>query len=467
MWLKYHNKRKELYKKAFNKHKFNARVKSVAKNSMELTKTTPGLPRVLIIGGGFGGIQLAKHLNKQKVEVIMLDKHNYHTFQPLLYQVAMGAIESDAVGFPLRKIFHRQKNFRFFLAEVKKINGTENTVTADIGDIKYDYLVVATGSNTNFFGNKEMEHFTMPMKNIPEALNIRSLVLQNLEKALVTADREEREALLTFTVVGGGATGVELAGALAEMRLHILDLDYPGLYPGDMKIYLVEGKPVLLAAMSADASAKAKQYLTEKGVIIYNDVHVKTYDGKLICIDNNLTFKTRSVFWAAGVKGEVPDGFAEDTITKGTRLKTDEINRVKGYQNVFAIGDVAAVVTPDNDKGYPGVAQVAIQQGKQLAANLLNLINNKPVKAFSYFDKGTLATVGRNQAVADIRKFKFQGFFAWVLWLFVHLLFLAGFTNKLIVFFSWAINYFTKNSDNRMIVRYFDTKTMMADPISK
>ncbi len=390
---------------------------------MDLTKTTPGLPRVLIIGGGFGGVQLAKYLNKKKVEVVMLDKHNYHTFQPLLYQVAMGAIESDAVGFPLRKIFHRQKNFRFFLAEVKQINGELNTVTADIGDIRYDYLVVATGSNTNFFGNAQMEHYTMPMKNIPEALNIRSLVLQNLEKALVTMDPVEREALLTFTVVGGGATGVELAGALAEMRLHILDMDYPGLFPEDMKIYVVEGKPVLLAAMSADASAKAKQYLAEKGVVIYNGVHVKTYDGEELCIDNGTSLKTRSVFWAAGVRGEVPDGFTPDVIAKGSRIQTDDINRVKGYQNVFAIGDVAAIVTPESDKGYPGVAQVAIQQGEQLAGNLMNLICNQPTRPFSYFDKGTLATVGRNQAVADIGKFKFQGFFAWLLWLVVHLLF--------------------------------------------
>ena len=421
----------------------------------------------MVIGGGFGGIQVAQHLRGEKVEVVMLDKHNYHTFQPLLYQVAMGAIESDAIGFPLRKVFHRQKNFRFFLAELQKINGDQNTVTTDIGDIKYDYLVIATGSNTNFFGNQQMEHFTLPMKNIPEALNIRSLVLQNLEKAAVTTDAAEREALLTFTVVGGGATGVELAGALAEMRLNILDMDYPGLYPQDMKIYVAEGKPVLLSAMSADASAKAKQYLSEKGVVIYNDVHVKSYDGDFICIDNGMTFKTRNVFWAAGVRGEVPAGFSPDVIVKGSRIQTDEINKVKGYQNVFAIGDVAAIITPESDKGYPGVAQVAIQQGEQVAANLLKIIANKPTKPFSYFDKGTLATVGRNQAVADIGKLKFQGFFAWVLWLFVHLMFLAGFTNKVIVFFSWAINYFTKNSDNRMIVRFFDTKTMMTDTSSK
>ncbi|MCJ8211558.1 NAD(P)/FAD-dependent oxidoreductase [Mucilaginibacter sp. RS28] len=434
---------------------------------MDLQQTTPGTPRVLIIGGGFGGTQLAKKLKGQPVEVLMLDRHNYHTFQPLLYQVAMGAIEADAIGFPIRRIFNHQKNFTFHLADVQRINPETNTVTTNIGDIKYDYLVIATGANTNFFGNNEIEHFTMPMKNIPEALNIRSLVLQNIEKALVTADKEERNALLTFVIVGGGPTGVELSGALAEMRLHALSLDYPGLKPEDMKVYIAEGKPELLAAMSEGASKKAKQYLEDKGVIIYNDVHVTSYDGNLVKIDNGVNIRTRNVFWAAGVRGEVPDGLPKEVVGKGARIVVDEINRIKGFQNIFAIGDVAAMITPDTPNGHPGVAPAAMQQGKHLAKNIINIINNKPTQPFKYLDKGTMATVGRNQAVADIRKLKFQGFFAWVLWLFVHIMSLAGFTNKLIVFLSWAVNYFTKNSDNRMIVRYFDTKTMMADPISK
>lgn len=435
--------------------------------TMDLMQTTAGRPRILIIGGGFGGLNLAKKLSGENVEVMLIDKHNYHTFQPLLYQVAVGEIEGDAIGFPIRRIFKGQKNFTFHLAEVKKINPETNTVTADFGDIKYDYLVIATGSNTNFFGNKEIEKFTMPMKNIPEALNIRSLVIQNLEKATVTDDPVEHEALLTYVVVGGGPTGVELSGALSDTRNNVLHQDFPSLKAENVKIYLAEGKPVLLNSMSEEAQKAAKDFLTERGVKVINGVHVQTYDGETLTIDNGDVIKTRNVFWAAGVKGELPDGFPKEAIGKGGRLQTDEINKVKGFKNIFAIGDIAQVVSDKNPEGYPGVAQVAIQQGRQLAQNLIRIIKNQPTVAFKYNDKGSLATLGRNHAVADLGKLKFHGFVAWVLWLFVHLFTLAGFSNKLIVFISWATNYINKNSDNRIVVRYFDTKTMMADPISR
>jgi NADH dehydrogenase len=397
------------------------------------------------------------------VEVLMLDKHNYHTFQPLLYQVAMGAIEGDSVAFPLRRIFAGQKNFTFYMAEVRKINTDANTVNTSIGDIKYDYLVVATGANTNFFGSEEIAHYTMPMKNLPEALNLRSLTLQNLEKAMVTTDKEERQALLTFVVVGGGPTGVELSGALAEMRKHILCKDYPGLCLDDMKVYLAEGKAELLAAMSEGASVKAKQFLTNMGVTIYNSVHVTSYNGENLVIDNGMNIKTRNVFWAAGVRGEIPEGLTMAPLTRGTRIKTDDINRVNYYQNVFAIGDVAAMITDATPEGFPGVAPVAMQQGKHLARNLINIINAQPTVPFKYFNKGTMATVGRNRAVADLGKLHFQGFFAWLMWMFVHLLSLAGVSNKMIVFFSWAINYISKDSDNRLIVRNFNTETMVIE----
>ncbi|OOQ59858.1 NAD(P)/FAD-dependent oxidoreductase [Mucilaginibacter pedocola] len=424
-------------------------------------------PRVLIIGGGFAGIQLAKSLKHAPVEVMLLDKHNYHTFQPLLYQVATGAIEGDSIGFPIRRIFGRQKNFTFHLAEVQKVDTEARVVTANIGDIHYDYLVMATGANTNYFGNKELEHYTLPMKNIAEALNVRSLILQNLEKALVTVDEAEREALLTFVVVGGGPTGVELSGAIAELRKFILCKDYPGLCDKDMHVYLVEGKDRVLGAMSEQASAKAGKFLTEMGIQVYNGVHVSSYNGDILKIDNGVDVKTRNVFWAAGVRGEMPEGMPAETIAKGNRLQTDDINRVKGYQNVFAIGDVSAVSSEANPNGFPGVAQVALQQGKQLAKNLVAIINNQPTKPFQYNDLGTMATIGRHMAVADLGKLRFQGYFAWLLWLFVHLLSLAGFTNKAIVFLNWAINYITRNSDNRLVIHAFDSNTMMTDPQAK
>ena len=432
-----------------------------------MDKKQSALPRIVIIGGGFGGIQLAKKLKNKPVEVLLLDKHNYHTFQPLLYQVATGVLEGDSIGFPIRRIFTHQKNFTFHMAVVQRIDTDNNTVISDAGEFKYDYLVIATGANTNFFGNKQLEHFTMPMKNIAEAQNLRSLLLQNLEKALVTTDRAERDALLTFVVVGGGPTGVELSGAIAELREYILCKDYPGLCNADMKVYLVEGKPELLAAMSPQASLKAKKFLSEMGVNIFNSVHVESYDGNMLTIDDGTKIKTRNVFWAAGVRGEIPEGIPPEIIAKGSRIQTDEINRVKGCTNVFAIGDVSAVSSEANPAGFPGVAQVALQQGKYLAKNIMHIINGEPTTPFVYNDLGTMATIGRNKAVADLGRFHFQGFFAWLLWMFVHLLSLAGFSNKAIVFLNWALGYFTRNSDNRLIVHHFNTKTMMTDPVAR
>ncbi|HVW94893.1 MAG TPA: NAD(P)/FAD-dependent oxidoreductase [Mucilaginibacter sp.] len=430
-------------------------------------KNNNARPRVVIIGGGFGGLALAKGLKNAPVDILLLDKHNYHTFQPLLYQVAIGSIEADSIGFPIRRIFTRQNNFSFNLAEVQKINPDRNTIVTDIGEIHYDYLVIATGSDTNFFGNEEIAHFAMPMKNIPEALNLRSLILQNLEKALVTTDMREKFALMTFVVVGGGPTGVELSGALAEMRHLILGKDYHGLSKYDMRVYLVEGKDRLLAAMTSEASAAAKRFLTDGEVIIFNSAHVQSYDGFYLTIDNGKTIKTRNVLWAAGVKGEVPEGIPADIIGRGNRIQTDEINRVKGYQNLFAIGDVAAVITPETPQGHPGVAPAAIQQGECLAKNIAHLVKGEQTEPFRYVDKGTLATIGRNKAVADLGRFHFQSFFAWLLWGLVHLLSLAGFSNKGIIFFSWFINYFNKNSDNRLVIRSFNTETRRTNEASK
>lgn len=417
-------------------------------------------PRILIIGGGFGGIELAKKLKNKPVEVLMVDKNNYHTFQPMLYQVAMGDIEADSIAFPLRKIFTGQKNFTFRMANVEHINPEKNTVSTDIGEIAYDYAVIATGSTTNYFGNDELEKRTMPMKSIPEALNLRSLILQNVEKALITEDKQERDALLTFVVVGGGPTGVELSGALAEMRNYVLTYDYPELNKKDMKVYLVEGKAEVLAAMSPQASKKAKEFLTGLDVEVHNSVHVKSYDGRELMIDNGTVIQTRNVLWAAGVKGEVLKGIPQGVIGRGNRIQTDEFNRIKGYINLFAIGDVAAVITQETPEGHPGVAPVAIQQGKQLAKNLIKIINSEPPEPFKYFDKGSLATVGKNLAVADLGKIHFQGFFAWLIWGLVHLMSLISARNRLIVFINWIGSYFSNNSGSRLIIRKFDAETM-------
>ncbi|TDH26422.1 NAD(P)/FAD-dependent oxidoreductase [Segetibacter sp. 3557_3] len=424
-------------------------------------------PRIVVVGGGFGGLELAKHLRSKKVEVILVDRHNYHTFQPLLYQVATGALEAETIAFPIRRIFQHHRNLNFRLADVRKINPEKNTIDTSIGEIAYDYLVLATGASTNFFGDKLLEHFTMGMKTIPEALNLRSMILQSLECAVTEKDPVEKEELMTFVIVGGGPTGAELAGALAELKNHTLRKDYPSLDPNDMRVFIVESKPGVLKVMSEEASRKAQEYLEELGVVIYSGVRVKSFDGENLVINNGMTIKTRNVLWAAGVAGDYPEGISPDVVVGGNRLQTDEINRVKGYDNIFAIGDVASVVSPETPDGHPGVAQVAIQQGKHLAGNLLALIENRPTKPFRYNDKGSMATIGRNKAVADIGRFKTQGFRAWVLWCFVHLFSLIGGRNKLAVFTGWITRYFTYNSSSRIIIRPFSRELMREDTAAK
>lgn len=292
-------------------------------------------------------------------------------------------------------------------------------------------------------------------------------MLQNFEKAVIANDPAERAALLNFVVVGGGPTGVELSGALAEMRNLVLEKDYPTLSKDDMHVYLIEGKPVVLGAMSAASADAAKEALTKMGVEIRNSAHVQSYDGQELRVDDGTIIKTRNVFWAAGVMGEVPQGINTESIFRGNRIITDNICRVAGYQNVFAIGDVAAMITPETPNGIPGMAQGAIQTGQHLAKNLLHLINGENTEPFKYFDKGSLATIGQNKAVADIWKLHFHGYPAWLLWMFVHLMSLVGFSNKLSVFASWAVKYFTKNTDNRLIVRFFNPETRMAEPETK
>lgn len=421
---------------------------------METTNASR-FPQVVIIGGGFGGLEVAKALADEPVDVLMLDKHNYHTFQPLLYQVATGSLEAGSIAFSLRKNFDNQKNFRFRVAEVTAINTERNTVETSIGEIAYDYLVIATGSTTNFFGNKDIEHNAMPMKSIPEALNLRYMLLQNLEEAVIQNTKEEREPYLNFVLVGAGPTGVELAGALAELRNHILTKDYPELKKEEMKVYLVDFLPKVLGPFSDQASTAAKEFLTKMGVEVLLNVKVESYDGEVIKFEGGKSIRTKNVIWSAGVMGVVPEGLNPDLILRGNRIKTDNICRVEGYQNIFAIGDVAAMITNDTPKGHPGVAQVAIQMGKITGKNILHLVKGEPTVPFKYFDKGSLATIGRNKAVADLGKIKFQGFFAWMVWMFVHLISLLGFRNKVVVFIHWVGSYFSNNGGSRLIIRRF------------
>lgn len=422
------------------------------------SKNKSRFPKVVIIGGGFGGLQVARKLEDKPVEVLMVDKHNYHTFQPLLYQVATGSLEADSIAFSLRKNFSDQKNFRFRNAEVSRVNPEKNTIDTTIGELPYDYLVIATGSTTNFFGNKDIEHFSMPMKSIPEALNLRSLILQNIEEAVLLKTKEEREPYLNFVLVGAGPTGVELAGALAELRNHILTSDYPELEKEHMSVYLVDFQPRVLGAMSEEASKGAKEFLTKMGVDVLTGVKVESYNGSEIKFEGGKTIRTKNVIWSAGVMGVVPKGFDKNIIEKGNRIKTDDICRVAGFQNIFAIGDVAAMITEETPKGLPGVAQVAIQMGNHTAKTIMQLINNEPTVPFKYFDKGSLATIGRNKAVADLGKLKFQGFFAWMIWMFVHLISLLGFRNKIVVFINWVGSYLTYNGGARLIIRRYVTE---------
>ena len=414
------------------------------------------LPRVVIIGGGFAGINLAKSLANKKVQVVLIDKRNYHTFQPLLYQVSSAGLEPDSIAYPLRKIIKNHKNTFFRLAEVENIDADKQEIKTDIGVLSFDYLVIATGTKTNFFGNKSIETYSMPMKKVPQALNIRSLILQNFEEATITNDKTYRKALLNFVIVGGGPTGVELAGAIAELKNHILPRDYHDLNADDMQIHLLEGSPRVLPTMSEHASKKAESFLQKLGVHVQCNTFVKNYDGKKVTTNSSLEMQSETLIWAAGVTGNPINGLsAESLLDRANRYRVNAFNQVENYTNIFALGDIALMETEDFPKGHPQVAQPAIQQGLLLGKNLIKLIEEKPLKKFKYKDKGSMATIGRNKAVVDLKHYKFAGFFAWFVWMFVHLMSLVGFRNKVVIFFNWSYNYINFDKAARLIIRPF------------
>jgi NADH:ubiquinone reductase (H+-translocating) len=423
-------------------------------SSMNIPQSS--FPRVVIIGGGFGGIALAKKLSKKEVQVVLLDKHNYHNFQPLLYQVSTGGLEPDSIAYPIRKVLQGYPNFYFRLAQVKEVKTKAKQIKTNIGEIAYDYLVVATGSETNFFGNKALESKGMAMKTIPQSLNLRSLILENFEQALLTDDLHERDALMNFVIVGGGPTGVELAGALAEIKKGILPKDYPDLDTRRAQINLVQAGDRLLPAMSEVASRKAEKFLEELGVNVWKNIRVTDYDGKRITTNTNTVFDTETLVWAAGVKAVSLKGLdGANYLSRGNRLRVNEFHQVEGFEDIFAIGDVAQMETEAFPHGHPMMAQPAMQQGRNLGDNLVRLVEGKPMKPFVYKDKGSMATVGRNKAVVDLPKFKFQGVFAWFVWMFVHLYFLIGFRNRVVVFINWVYNYIRFDREARLIIRPF------------
>jgi NADH:ubiquinone reductase (H+-translocating) len=423
------------------------------KISMNIPETVK--PRIVIIGGGFGGIEVVKTLGKEShFQMVLFDRHNYHTFQPLLYQVATAGLEPDSIASPLRKIFEGYKDFYFRMAEVKKVIPEENSIDTSIGKLKYDYLIIATGSRTNYYGNTELRKKAFPMKQVPQALDLRSKILQNFEHALLSTNKQELNSLLDIVIVGGGATGVELAGALSELKRKVLPKDLPEIDFKNMDIMLIENGPKLLAGMSENASNHALKYLQEFGVNIKLNTGVLNYDGYTVKLKDGSEIYSQTVIWAAGVMGNILEGFKPESV-KASRYLVDSFNKVTGYKNIFAIGDPAAMVSEKLPKGHPMLAQVALQQGKNLGKNLKCGVHNKNFawKTFSYHDKGSMATIGRNRAVVDLPNWKFAGIFAWFTWMFVHLLFLVGFRNKITTLINWIWNYFTFDRATRLIIR--------------
>ena len=427
--------------------------------------------KVVIVGAGFGGLRLARKLNnKNGFEVILIDKINYHQFQPLLYQVATAGLDASNISFPLRKAFHNSKNVRIRLAEVKEIIPSEHKVITNNEEIDYDILVLATGTETNFFGNQQFAENTFPMKSTVEALQLRHKLIRNFEEALLVKNPDELQRLMNIVVVGGGPTGVELSGALAEMKHYVLPKDYPELDFSKMNIYLLEGGPKTLGAMSQRSSGDSYKYLTRLGVKVMTSTVVSNFDGNNVQLKDGSSIPAKTVIWAAGVTGVIPPGFDKTLIVRGNRLIVDRYSRLKGSTNIYVIGDLAYMETSKYPKGHPQLAATAIQQGSVLARNLKTLLKKDTrFEEFEYYDKGTMATVGRNLAVVDLPKPKlhFGGFIAWLIWMSLHLFLILGVKNRFFVFCNWIYNYFTYDQSLRLIFpEFYKTKKKNLTPSS-
>lgn len=411
--------------------------------------------RVVIVGGGLGGLRLAEDLYGSGMQVVLIDKNNFHQFPPLIYQIASAGIDPSSISFPFRQIFRKCKDFYFRMAEARMVDTEKKILQTSIGKIDYDYLVLAAGATTNFFGNKNIEEWAIPMKTVPEAMGLRNALLSNLERALTCATEEERQELLNVVIVGGGATGVEIAGALAEMRRYVIPYDYPDMDSSLMHIYLIEAGDRLLAGLSQESSQKAYEFLKSMGVDIQFGKMVTDYRDHKVVMKDGTEIPTRTFLWVSGIRANAMPGIDESHLGRGFRFKVDEYNRIPGVEDVFAIGD-QCLQTSDAayPNGHPQVAQVAIQQAKNLANNLKKIVkgaDSNALTAFRYKNLGSMATIGRNKAVVEIGKFRSQGFFAWVLWLVVHLRSILGVKNKMMVLLNWLWKYVSYNDSIRMI----------------
>lgn len=425
--------------------------------------------RVVIVGGGFAGLNLAKKLRKcSRYQVVLVDQNNYHLFKPLLYQVASAGLDPSDVSFPFRRVFRAKKNIFFRMGRMVAVHPEQNRLETSSGSIQYDYLVIATGCVPNFFGIKDIEKFSWPMADVRDSLRIRNTMFNNLERAMIAPTDADRQTLLNIVIVGGGASGVEIAGAMAEMRRYIVPKDYPGIDIAMMHIYLIEGRDRLLASMTSRTSKGCLQVLEEKGVEVLLGITVTDYrDNRVYCSDGRV-IRSANLIWTSGVKSEMIEGIEQSQKEHRGRILTDSYNRVKGFDNIFAIGDVAFVDDPLYPAGYPQLARVAISQGQRLASNLIAQADNRPMKPYRYTPIGVLATVGRNRAFVEWGKLYLEGFWAWMVWSVIHILFLLGVQSKIKVFTGWIWNYFGKDLPVRLIIgdtppRHLD-KTKETDP---
>jgi NADH:ubiquinone reductase (H+-translocating) len=429
----------------------------------------PTNKRIVIVGGGFAGLKLAQKLSHTDYQVVLLDKNNYHMFQPLLYQVATAALPPDAVSFPLRRAFHKTPNVIFRMAVVEEIKKDENLLLTNLGTLSYDYLILAQGASTNYFGNANVHKFSAPMKSTSEALYIRNKIISNYERAVNIADEKERRPIMNVVIVGGGATGVELAGSIAELRNKVLPKDYPQLSFKNMRVILIEAGPCLLAGLKEKSRDKALEYLQKLGVEVMLHTMVTDYDGFTVQLKDKPCIETITLLWAAGIKANSLEGISEEQKAPNGRLLVNEFNLLKDTQNIYVVGDQCVQMNEKYPKGHPQVAQVAIQQAANLASNLKGELKRKSWKPFQYKDLGSMATVGKSMAVVDLPFISFRGFFAWFVWLFVHLMAILGVRNKLEILLTWAWKYLSFDPSLRLLIRpryvkEFKRKWMTEEP---